>query len=211
MRSGTSRGVPEWSGGKDLYMGSPVLVTGKVLGFIGNVPGPPGGSRGSTKWGHLPQKAAWASVGGDQPLGGLVRPPQGAQGARESGRGQTLGQMGPKAHPRHASPLSPSGRHPDGIWGLAAAPRGGNLGGGAAPSPPIYSGEAHGSYTRSSGTTYLSSYSSSPMVLGEALLDCHAPPPPPRRCAAAGWSLPQPLPLSLLDQGVGDLIGLYVC
>ena len=38
MRSRTSRGVPEWSGGKDLYMGSPVLVTGKVLGFIGNVP-----------------------------------------------------------------------------------------------------------------------------------------------------------------------------
>ena len=38
MRSRTSRGVPEWSGGKDLYMGSPVLVTGKVLGSIGNVP-----------------------------------------------------------------------------------------------------------------------------------------------------------------------------
>ena len=52
---------------------------------------------------------------------------------------------------------------------------------------------------------------SSPMVLGEALLDCHAPPPPPRRCAAVGWSLPQPLPLSLLDQGVGDITGLYVC
>ena len=32
------------SGGKDLYMGSPVLVTGKVSGAIGNVPGPPGGS-----------------------------------------------------------------------------------------------------------------------------------------------------------------------
>ena len=32
MRSRTSRGVPEWSGGKDLYMGSPVLVTGKVSG-----------------------------------------------------------------------------------------------------------------------------------------------------------------------------------
>ena len=53
--------------------------------------------------------------------------------------------------------------------------------------------------------------SSSPVVLGEALLDCHAPPSPPRRCAAAGWSLPQPLPLSLLDQGVGDVTGLYVC
>ena len=53
--------------------------------------------------------------------------------------------------------------------------------------------------------------SSSPAVLGEALRDCHAPPSPPRRRAAAGWSLPQPLPLSLLDQGVGDVTGLYVC
>ena len=52
---------------------------------------------------------------------------------------------------------------------------------------------------------------SSPAVLGEALQDCHAPPSPPRRCAAAGWSLPQPLPLSLLDQGVGDIVELYVC
>ena len=33
MRSRTSRGVPEWSGGKDLYMGSHILATGKVLGF----------------------------------------------------------------------------------------------------------------------------------------------------------------------------------
>ena len=48
-------------------------------------------------------------------------------------------------------------------------------------------------------------------VLGEALLEYHAPPPPPRRCAAAGRSLPQPLPLSLLDQGVGDVTGLHVC
>ena len=38
MRSRMSRGVLEWSGGKDLYMGSPILVIGKVSGFIGNVP-----------------------------------------------------------------------------------------------------------------------------------------------------------------------------
>ena len=57
---------------------------------------------------------------------------------------------------------------------------------------------------------YLSPFSS-PAVLGEALQDCHAPPPPPRRRAAAGRSLPQPLPLSLLDQGMGDVTGLYVC
>ena len=53
--------------------------------------------------------------------------------------------------------------------------------------------------------------SSSLAVLGEALLEYHAPPPPPRRCAAAGWSLPQPLPVPLLDQGTGDVTGLHVC
>ena len=39
MRSPTWRGVPEWSGGKDLYMGSPILATGKCSGFFGIVPG----------------------------------------------------------------------------------------------------------------------------------------------------------------------------
>ena len=53
--------------------------------------------------------------------------------------------------------------------------------------------------------------SSSLVVLGEALLEFRAPPPPPRRRAAAGWSLPQPLLLPLLDQGVGDITGLHVC
>ena len=37
MRSRTSRGVPEWSGGKYLYMGSLILVAGKVSHFIGIV------------------------------------------------------------------------------------------------------------------------------------------------------------------------------
>ena len=53
MRSRTSRGVPEWSGGKDLYMGSPVLVTGKVSGLPVTYRnhregpgGPPGGATG---------------------------------------------------------------------------------------------------------------------------------------------------------------------
>ena len=55
------------------------------------------------------------------------------------------------------------------------------------------------------------SSSSSLAVLGEALLEYHAPPPPPRHCATARRSLPQPLPLSLLDQGMGDVTGLYVC
>ena len=47
-------------------------------------------------------------------------------------------------------------------------------------------------------------------MLGEALLEYRAPPPPPRRRAAAGQSLTQPLPLSLLDQGMGDVTGLHV-
>ena len=54
MRSRTSRGVPEWSGGKDLYMGSLILVAGKVSRIIGIVPGVPKGVRGSTKGSTCP-------------------------------------------------------------------------------------------------------------------------------------------------------------
>ena len=81
-----------------------------------------------------------------------------------------------------------------------------------APSTPIYSGEVHGSSTPSPRAS-LPPVTPPPLpqVLGEALQDCHAPPSPPRRCAAAGWSLPQPLPLTLLDQGMGDVSGMYVC
>ena len=46
MRSRMSRGVPEWSEGEDLYMGSFHTVTGKVRGHTGIVPGPPEGSEG---------------------------------------------------------------------------------------------------------------------------------------------------------------------
>ena len=63
MRSRTSRGVPEWSGGKDLYIGSPVSAIGTSFGVIDIVPGPPEGSRGPTGWGHLPRGDTWA-VGG---------------------------------------------------------------------------------------------------------------------------------------------------
>ena len=140
MRSQTSRGVPEWSGGKDLYMGSPVLVTGKVSGDIGNVPGPPEGPGGPPSGATCPSRLRGPSVGGYQPLGGLVRPPQGGQGARESGRGQTLVQMGLKAHigappsplPSWPPPPLPSraGRTP---WGWET------LKGAQPPLPPIYS------------------------------------------------------------------------
>ena len=75
MRSRTSRGVPEWSGGKDLYMGSPVSATGKVSGVTGIVPGPPEWSRGSTGWGHLSRRAPWAESGREPAPSGLGRPP----------------------------------------------------------------------------------------------------------------------------------------
>ena len=88
MRSRTSRGVPEWSGGKDLYMGSPVSVTGKVSGAIANVPGPPGGSRGSTRWGHRPQRAAWAKCGkGPAPRWAGALPTRGPR-RKEGGKGE---------------------------------------------------------------------------------------------------------------------------
>ena len=213
MRSRTSRGVPEWFGGKDSYMGSPVLVTRKISGAIGNVPGPPGGSRGSTRWGHRPQRAAWAKCGRGPAPGGLVRPPTKAQGARESGRGQTLGSDGPKAHLVVRPPSPPLAAPPRWDLGLAATPWGGYPRGGAAPSP-IYIVEVWGCPRHENVSLSAQPYpspSSSLVVLSEALLESRAPPPPPRRRAAAGWSLPQPLPLSLLDQGMGDVTGLHVC
>src|SRR3954466_14930818 len=78
MRSWTSRGVPEWSGGKDLYMGSCHTDTGIVRGHIGIVPGPPEGPRGSTGRGHLSRRGSWAG-GGREPAqrGGVGRPPRG--------------------------------------------------------------------------------------------------------------------------------------
>src|SRR3954468_15892040 len=75
MRSRTSREVPEWFGGKELYIGSVVLAIGNDLGVTGIVPGPPDGSRGSTGWGHLSRRAPWAEVGREPAHSGLVHPP----------------------------------------------------------------------------------------------------------------------------------------
>ena len=75
MRSRTSRGVPEWSGGKELYIGSEVSAIGKVSGVTRIVPGTPEGSRGSTGWGHLsggPHGLKWE---GNQPQVGWCAPP----------------------------------------------------------------------------------------------------------------------------------------
>ena len=82
MRSWTSRGVQEWSGGKDLYMGSPVLVTGKVSGAIDNIPGPPGGSRGPPGGATGPRGLHGPSVGGEQPQMGWWAPPPGPKAPR---------------------------------------------------------------------------------------------------------------------------------
>ena len=70
--------------------------------------GPPGGATG-------PRGLRGPSVGRDQPLGGLVRLPQEAQGAWKGGKGKTLGSDGPKAHLVVRPPLSPLGRPLDGI------------------------------------------------------------------------------------------------
>ena len=110
MRSRTSRGVSEWSGGKELYMGSAVTAIGKVSGSPGIVPGPPEGSRGSTGWGHLSRRAPWAEVGGEPAPSGLVRPPPPWPPLRLGL--ETLGQGG--------APLALGGKSPP----LAAAPLG---------------------------------------------------------------------------------------
>ena len=113
------------------------MATESVPGITGSVPGRPEGSGGPPSGATSPVGLHGPSVGGDQPQVGWCAPHQGPRRPKR-GRGQTLGQMGPKAHPRCASPSPPCGRHPDGIWGAVATPREGTLGGGAAPPLPLY-------------------------------------------------------------------------
>ena len=68
MRCRTSRGVSEWSRGKDLYMGSHILGSGKRCSFFGIVPGSfqkvpedSGGVRKSTSGFTTTQGLAWAA------------------------------------------------------------------------------------------------------------------------------------------------------
>ena len=77
MRSRTSRGVSEWSRGKNLYMGSHILGSGKRCSFFGIVPGSfqkipedSGGVRMSTSRSTTSQGLAWAK--GRRP--GLIGP-----------------------------------------------------------------------------------------------------------------------------------------
>ena len=102
MRSQTSRGVPKWSGGEDLYMGSHHTVTGNIRGYTGIVPGPPEGFRGSTGRVHLPRRALWA-VGGREPA------------PKWAGRHFPLGPMrlGLGGNPKGGAPLA---------WGASPSP-----------------------------------------------------------------------------------------
>ena len=99
--------------------------------------------------------------------------------------------------------------------GAAATPGEGTLEGAQPPPLPLYILEVWGLPNTRFDLSLLAqpypSPSSSLVVLGEALLESRAPSPPPHRRAADGWSLPQPLLLPLLDQGVGDVTGLHVC
>ena len=101
MRSRTSRGVSEWSGDEDLYMGSPYSVAGSVRGYIGIVPGPPKGFRGSTGRVHLPRRALWDEYRGEP-------------APRWAGRQTPLGPMclGLGGNPKGGAPLGLGGKPP---------------------------------------------------------------------------------------------------
>ena len=85
MTARTSRGVPEWSGGEELYIGSRVSAIGKVSGVTGIVPGPPEGSRGSTGWATYPGGPHGLKWEGNQPLSGLGANPPRAHAPRVGG------------------------------------------------------------------------------------------------------------------------------
>ena len=165
--------------------------------------------------GHGPQRHTWAKCEKAPAPRWAGAPPTKAHAPR---RGEGANPKGRWAlRPILPAPPSPPPLWPPPIDGFgAAAPLGvGTLEGAHPPPAPLYilrHGAAHN--TRFDLCLLVQpslSFSSYPVVLGEALQDSHAPPSSPRRCAAAGWSLPQPLPLSLLDQGMGDVTGLYVC
>src|SRR3954462_8973673 len=153
MRSRRPRGVPKCPGGKELYIGSAVLAIGTSFGVIGIVPGPPEGSRGSTRWGHLPRWATWALGGAPRPVWAKGNQPQSAHA------------------PRVPSRRSPSGgRHLlDGLGGretsLAATPLGRlDLPGPAPPQEAYIKGGGEGG--------------SAPISHGASLLPATPPPPP---------------------------------
>src|SRR3954470_15889892 len=121
MRSRTSREVPEWFGGKDLYMGRCCTDTGKSRGHIGIVPGPPERHPGSTLRGQPSRRASWATRGREPAPGGLGAPPSlgpmrlGLGGNPSGGAPLAWGASPPpwppppsRSHLEGAGPLAPS-------------------------------------------------------------------------------------------------------
>ena len=166
MRSRTSRGVPEWSGGKELYMGSRVSAIGKVSGVTGIVPGPPEGSQGSTGWGHLSWRAHGLKWEGNQPLVGSCAP-LGPPAPR-------VGNLGVGAPPLALGGKPPPWPPPP--WGPYIKRRGGRA---TAPD----------TWRLPSPLLHLSL----PQTLGEALPGSLLHPPPCRRAAGSSSTSPSPL------------------
>ena len=130
MRSRTSRGVPEWSGGEDRYIGRRVLGSGSV-------PGVPGYGQHVRKGFRRPRQALGGLMGqgegANQPTKGRCAPPNPSHVTRRGGG----------ATPRAAAPPGLGGKFPRG-WGrpnpskvspMAAAPP---LGNPRAPPPPPF-------------------------------------------------------------------------
>ena len=143
MRSRMSRGVPEWSGGKDLYMGSPVLVAGKVSHFIGIVPGVPKGVRGSTGGVHLPWGATWAVGGAPWPIWAKGTSPTKAHAPRRGEGANPKGRWALRPTPG-APPLSPPLAATQMGSGGCRHPWGGTLEGAQPPPSPLYIVEVFG-------------------------------------------------------------------
>src|SRR4051812_46291799 len=145
MRSRTSRGVPDWSGGDELYIGSAFSAIGNDLGVTGIVPGPPDGSRGSTGWGHPSRRAPWAEVGREPAHSGLVRTPMSlplrlgletlGQGAPHLPWGASLPPRPPPPGDGSPGPVPPLGVLYKKGGGRAAAPC--SLGASLSPVTPL--------------------------------------------------------------------------
>ena len=196
MRSRTSRGVPEWSGGEELYIGSQVSATGKVSGVTGIVPGPPEGSRGTTGWATCPGGPRGLKVEGNQPLVGWGAPPWASPHAPRVGnpRGGVPPCLGGQGNP--FPPLWPPPPLRSHLLGLAHPPRG------------LYKGGGGRAARTALGASLLPCNTS--LSLAEARRSPAGDPlhPPPRRRAAGS---PSTSPSPLLDQEGGDIAAPYVC
>ena len=141
MRSRTSRGVPEWSGCEELYIGSPVSATGKVSGssvLYRDHRKDPGGPPGGATYPGGPHGLKWE---GNQPLVGWsapLGPPPAPRVGNPRGGGCPTWLGG------EATPLPPWPPPPPSRWDLE----------GPAPPWPLYIVEAReGSRTQVPGAS----------------------------------------------------------